>query len=778
VKLPGYEHFRCDRQQRLHGGVLLYVKSDIRCRLQNTYLSNDCYCEQIWCKIITTRGNFHVGVLYRSPANISSDWITRAQNNLCARNVLLMGDFNFPHVNWSSYTAGLGCTNLETTFLNTVLEMGLIKHVHQPTRSLPYQVPSCLDLLFTQAGQRLDYVSVSEPLGTSDHTTLFTYLRLPHHRTPPRLPQRNVWKTDFDVLLIAANSMDWTLPTGGSVDTCWLSLKDQISWLCDLYTPVRHCKSDRCRPPWFDRELVTLTKRRRKLWKRYRQSRDPMDYATYKTQQNAKLMKTLSPNRSKQRPKGFLLMSTEISNPLMSYRTYKIKMAISSHTPRGPLSLPATSVYATNPSRDSHTGSCAVRSDSLACCTEKVCSLLLSLNTAKSAGPDGLHPVILKTLAPVIAPAVTTLYNKSLADGVLPQEWKDSVVRPFPNGGDLSRVTNYSPICLTPILAKVLEKIGTVLGAVLFLLHVNDLPVVLQSSSLLFADDLKIWKPIECDEDRVALQLDLERLVAWSSERGLPINPAKLEYICLEKPTSYRVYHLDGQKLKSVSSIRDLGVQIRYDLKSKDHTSAVYKKSLRILWALKRSFSMWTEELVLKLYPTMIRPILEYGAPAFSPLTKAKARKLERVQHLVTKMVPSLRCLSYSERCSKLKLFTLEYRRLRIDLAYVFRVLCLNHFPKLMFLFDIPTTNITRGHRFKHTRTYTHVHACHMHGQCASWEQFLSLHCVIYRKMPFSQKQFKFSNVIWMKIYLIYVSVGISPPLWSRKSAIPLADQG
>ncbi|KER34031.1 hypothetical protein T265_00218 [Opisthorchis viverrini] len=97
IKLPGYEHFRCDRQQRLHGGVLLYVKSDIRCRLQNTYLSNDCYCEQIWCEIITTKGNFHVGVLYRSPANISSDWITRAQNNLCAQNVLLMGDFNFPH---------------------------------------------------------------------------------------------------------------------------------------------------------------------------------------------------------------------------------------------------------------------------------------------------------------------------------------------------------------------------------------------------------------------------------------------------------------------------------------------------------------------------------------------------------------------------------------------------------------------------------------------------------------------------------------------------------
>ncbi|KER34093.1 hypothetical protein T265_00265 [Opisthorchis viverrini] len=831
IKLPGYEHFRCDRQQRLHGGVLLYVKSDIRCRLQNTYLSNDCYCEQIWCEIITTKGNFHVGVLYRSPANISSDWITRAKNNLCARNVLLMGDFNFPRVNWSSYTALPGCTDLETTFLNTVLEMGLIQHVHQPTRSLPYQIPSCLDLLFTQAEQRLDYLSVSEPLGTSDHMTLFAYLRLPHHRTPPRLPQRNVWKTDFDALLIAANSMDWTLPTEGSVDTCWLSLKDKISWLCDLYTPVRHCKSNRCRPPWFDRELVTLTKRRRKLWNRYRQSRDPVDYATYKQQRNScnftKLRKRQAYENSlaesaKTTPKRiFAYVNRNLkSSDELPYIQDQDGNTITSDSARATeFACHFSSVYATNPSRDSLTGSCAVRLDSLVCCTEKVCSLLLSLNTAKSAGPDDLHPVILKTLAPVIAPAVTTLYNKSLAEGVLPQEWKDSVVRPFPKGGDLSRVTNYRPICLTPILAKVLEKIvkqallhmldefqiltpaqhgflrgrscvtnmltarhhwlaavdaghavdvifvdfskafdrvdhtelikklqgygiggdllrwlksflhdrrwkvrvndhctdwytspsgvpqGTVLGPVLFLLHVNDLPGVLQSASLLFADDLKIWKPIECDEDRVALQHDLERLVAWSSERRLPINPAKSEYICLGKPTSDRVYHLNGQKLKSVSSIRDLGVQIRYDLKSKDHTSAVYKKSLRILWTLKRSFSMWTEELVLKLYPTMIRPILEYGAPAFSPLTKDEARKLERVQHLVTKMVPSLRSLSYSERCRKLKLFTLEYRRLRIDLIYVFRVLCLNHFPQLMFLFDIPTTNITRGHRFKLTVT-------------------------------------------------------------------------
>ncbi|CAH8612736.1 unnamed protein product [Schistosoma intercalatum] len=55
----------------------------------------------------------------------------------------------------------------------------------------------------------------------------------------------------------------------------------------------------------------------------------------------------------------------------------------------------------------------------------------------------------------------------------------------------------------------------TILGPLLFLLYVNELPTVAKSSVLLFADDIKIWRPIHSMSDRIVLQDDLSSLVAW-----------------------------------------------------------------------------------------------------------------------------------------------------------------------------------------------------------------------------------------------------------------------
>ena len=57
---------------------------------------------------------------------------------------------------------------------------------------------------------------------------------------------------------------------------------------------------------------------------------------------------------------------------------------------------------------------------------------------------------------------------------------------------------------------------GTVLGPLLFLLHINDLTSVVSSKVRLFVDDL-IYRNIKNKEDQIALQKDLNLLENWGN---------------------------------------------------------------------------------------------------------------------------------------------------------------------------------------------------------------------------------------------------------------------
>ena len=63
---------------------------------------------------------------------------------------------------------------------------------------------------------------------------------------------------------------------------------------------------------------------------------------------------------------------------------------------------------------------------------------------------------------------------------------------------------------------------GSLLGPILFLLFVNDMPQVVENASLaMFADDSKCFKVIYQESDFVNLQCDLDALSTWSVSNEL-----------------------------------------------------------------------------------------------------------------------------------------------------------------------------------------------------------------------------------------------------------------
>ena len=75
------------------------------------------------------------------------------------------------------------------------------------------------------------------------------------------------------------------------------------------------------------------------------------------------------------------------------------------------------------------------------------------------------------------------------------------------------------------------------------------------------------------------------------------------------------------------------------------------------------------------MYKSVVRPHLEYCSPAWSPYYKKDEDLLEKIQHRLTRMLPELRNLQYSERLNKLGLWIIEERRNRADLIEVSKIL-------------------------------------------------------------------------------------------------------
>ena len=88
-----------------------------------------------------------------------------------------------------------------------------------------------------------------------------------------------------------------------------------------------------------------------------------------------------------------------------------------------------------------------------------VLKLLNGLKVHKAPGPDGLSARVLKECSSEIAPMLAFIYNESLAQGTVPDEWRQANVAPVYKKGEKYDEANYRPVSLTCICCKTLEHI-------------------------------------------------------------------------------------------------------------------------------------------------------------------------------------------------------------------------------------------------------------------------------------------------------------------------------
>jgi len=105
---------------------------------------------------------------------------------------------------------------------------------------------------------------------------------------------------------------------------------------------------------------------------------------------------------------------------------------------------------------------------------------------------------------------------------------------------------------------------GTVLGPILFLCYINDLPECVHSQVRLFADDCLLYREIRKFKDHIVLQKDLESLEQWAASGAMSFNTNKCQVLsigrnCVSRSSSY-MYKLNDHILQHVDRCKYLSV--------------------------------------------------------------------------------------------------------------------------------------------------------------------------------------------------------------------------
>ena len=264
---------------------------------------------------------------------------------------------------------------------------------------------------------------------------------------------------------------------------------------------------------------------------------------------------------------------------------------------------------------------------------------------------------------------------------------------------------------------------GSVLGPILFVLYINDLPDVTHSdtNTYLFADDTKVFRAILEPEDCNKLQEDLYNMQAWTDKWLLCFHPDKCKVMRIGKSKiDKEEYKLkpDGNILAYAEAEKDIGVTIDDKLSFDKHISERVNNAKSIMGLVRRTMEYLDNTTFKLLYTALVRPHLEYANQVWPPHLVKHIDAIENVQRRATKQLPGMSDLSYEERLRVLKLPTLAYRRIRGDMIEMYKILTEKYDPEVTNFIQMNTTSSTRGHNLKiykirprlNVRKYSFVH--------------------------------------------------------------------
>ena len=265
---------------------------------------------------------------------------------------------------------------------------------------------------------------------------------------------------------------------------------------------------------------------------------------------------------------------------------------------------------------------------------------------------------------------------------------------------------------------------GTVLGPLLFLLHINDLPSVVDSQVRLFADDCLVYRPIRSEADQVLLQRDLSALELWGDTWGMRFNAIKCNIMLISRCRNplTRMYSLCNHVLSEVDTAKYLGINLSSELSWSPHVSSVVSKANSTLGFLRRNLRKCPSKLKETAYLSLVRSTLEYATTIWDPYYVGDIDSLEQVQRRAARFTTGdyHTTSSVTAMLAELGWKRLEDRRKDLRQALLYKIVH-GHVavPVDALNLETPDPRTRKKHKYTykhltpHTDPYKHFFLCH-----------------------------------------------------------------
>lgn len=240
-------------------GVVIYTKDHISADYCTVMMNSD-FKESVWCELrLNETDKLIVGGIYKSPSSdelnhIRLNELMTQATNLNYKHMIIVGDFNFPDVNWTTWTNSGNENHASFHFIECLRDNFLQQHISSYTRYRDGQNPSCLDLLISDSDDIVSDVQFGDKLGASDHVSIIFNVQCDFSVTGSSKTRPNFYKGNYQDIRKYLEDVDWNEMTQMGVEESWTFFIDHIHHCVDTFIPVKSTNvgDKNYKPKWMD----------------------------------------------------------------------------------------------------------------------------------------------------------------------------------------------------------------------------------------------------------------------------------------------------------------------------------------------------------------------------------------------------------------------------------------------------------------------------------------------------------------------------------------------